>query len=82
MRGVSGSSTTRSSRIDVHRCYCLRVCDDGLRGGAARQATAVVPTSCLYLDRRTFSRVMGPLRELLKRNMAKYEAVMAEVDEG
>jgi hypothetical protein len=30
------------------------------------QATATVPTMCLTLNRRTFSRVMGPLEEVLK----------------
>lgn len=44
-------------------------------------ATAVVPTSCLSLDRKTFSRVMGPLQDILKRNMDRYDAVMAQVEE-
>ena len=57
------------------RCHAGLVCPSGdnfcwrcLR--AAMQATTVVPTMCLTLDRRTFSRVMGPLQEVLKVRVA------------
>lgn len=45
-----------------------------------RQATvsAVAPTKCLTLDRKTFKRVMGPLQEILKRNMEQYNSFMAQ----
>jgi cAMP-dependent protein kinase regulator len=44
-----------------------------------RQATVVASTDvkCLTLDRRTFKRVMGPLEDILKRNMESYNQVMA-----
>jgi len=44
-----------------------------------RQATvtATGPVKCLSLDRKTFMRVMGPLEDILKRNMEKYNLVMA-----
>lgn len=44
-------------------------------------ATAAVPTMCLTLDRRTFSRVMGPLEDVLKRNMETYGTVMAKLED-
>uniref|UniRef100_A0A7S1G674 Cyclic nucleotide-binding domain-containing protein n=1 Tax=Bicosoecida sp. CB-2014 TaxID=1486930 RepID=A0A7S1G674_9STRA len=40
--------------------------------------TAVGPTKCLKLDRKTFNRVMGPLQEVLKRNMDQYNSIMAQ----
>lgn len=44
-----------------------------------RQATVTASGSvkCLTLDRKTFMRVMGPLEDILKRNMEKYNSVMA-----
>jgi cAMP-dependent protein kinase regulator len=43
-----------------------------------RKATVktLTPVTVLSLDRRTFERVMGPLKDILKRNMARYESVM------
>ena len=37
---------------------------------------AVGPTKVLSLQRKTFTRVMGPLQELLKRNMGAYNSYM------
>lgn len=44
-----------------------------------RQATVCAKgtVKCLTLDRKTFKRVMGPLDDILKRNMEKYNLVMA-----
>jgi len=44
-----------------------------------RQATVIAKNTCkcLCLDRRTFKRVMGPLEDILKRNMKAYNQVMA-----
>ena len=44
-----------------------------------RQATVIAKgaVKCLTLDRKTFKRVMGPLEDILKRNMEKYNVVMA-----
>lgn len=39
--------------------------------------TTAEPTKVLSLDRNTFVRVMGPLKDILKRNMAQYSKVMA-----
>jgi hypothetical protein len=38
--------------------------------------TAVGPVKVLTLQRKTFNRVMGPLRDLLKRNMEAYNSYM------
>lgn len=45
-----------------------------------RQATviAVGAVSTLTLERNTFKRVMGPLEEILQRDMSKYNSVMAQ----
>lgn len=44
-----------------------------------RQATvtSIGTVKCLTLDRKTFKRVMGPLDDILKRNMERYNLVMA-----
>lgn len=44
-----------------------------------RQATvtAIGSVKCLTLDRKTFKRVMGSLEDILKRNMERYNVVMA-----
>ncbi|TMW64900.1 hypothetical protein Poli38472_009067 [Pythium oligandrum] len=44
-----------------------------------RQATvtATGKVKCLTLDRKTFKRVMGPLEDILKRNIDKYNSVIA-----
>ncbi|OQR89287.1 cAMP-dependent protein kinase regulatory subunit [Thraustotheca clavata] len=44
-----------------------------------RQATVTAKgeVKCLTLDRKTFKRVMGPLENILKRNIAQYNLVMA-----
>jgi cAMP-dependent protein kinase regulator len=44
-----------------------------------RQATVTAKGSvtCLTLDRKTFKRVMGPLENILKRNIDQYNLVMA-----
>ncbi|KAF0686158.1 Aste57867_22010 [Aphanomyces stellatus] len=44
-----------------------------------RQATVTAKgeVKCLTLDRKTFKRVMGPLENILKRNLAQYNLVMA-----
>ncbi|KAL0592044.1 hypothetical protein ABG067_000697 [Albugo candida] len=44
-----------------------------------RQATVTAkgPVKCLVLDRKTFKRVMGPLEDILKRNIDKYHLFMA-----
>ena len=44
-----------------------------------RQATVTAKgqVKCLTLDRKTFKRVMGPLEDILKRNIEKYNAVIA-----
>lgn len=44
-----------------------------------RQATVTAKgtVKCLTLDRKTFKRVMGPLEDILKRNIDKYNAVVA-----
>lgn len=39
--------------------------------------TTAEPTKVLSLDRSTFVRVMGPLKDILKRNMEQYSKVMA-----
>lgn len=41
----------------------------------SRQATvkAKGPVKCLSLERKTFKRVMGPLEDILQRNMTKYD---------
>lgn len=45
-----------------------------------RQATVAAkgPVTCLMLDRRTFNRVMGPLEELLRRNLDSYNSYMVQ----
>lgn len=45
-----------------------------------RQATVTASgsTVCLSLDRRTFRRVMGPLQDVLKRNISTYNTFMAQ----
>ena len=45
--------------------------------GVLAQVTTAEPTRVLSLDRSTFVRVMGPLTDILKRNMAQYSKVMA-----
>ncbi|DBA04978.1 TPA: hypothetical protein N0F65_006980 [Lagenidium giganteum] len=44
-----------------------------------RQATVTArgKVKCLTLDRKTFKRVMGPLEDILKRNIDKYNSVIA-----
>ena len=44
-----------------------------------RQATvkAAGPLECLSLDRKTFKRVMGPLQDILMRNMEEYNKFQA-----
>jgi len=44
-----------------------------------RQATVTAsgPLHCLYVDRRTFKRVMGPLQDILMRNMEEYNKFQA-----
>jgi len=42
----------------------------------AATVTAVGEVTVLALDRRTFTRVLGPLADVLKRNMAMYNAYM------
>lgn len=42
----------------------------------AATVTAVGDVRVLALDRRTFTRVLGPLQDMLKRNMAMYNAYM------
>ncbi|KAF4325567.1 hypothetical protein BBO99_00002005 [Phytophthora kernoviae] len=44
-----------------------------------RQATVTAKgkVKCLTLDRKTFKRVMGPLENILKRNIDKYNSVIA-----
>lgn len=44
-----------------------------------RQATVTAKgqVKCLTLDRKTFKRVMGPLENILKRNLSQYNLVMA-----
>jgi len=46
-----------------------------LLSGEPRKASvyAVGPTSCLYITRATFLRVLGPLQEVLQRNLGNYE---------
>ena len=39
---------------------------------------AAVDVELLVLDRKTFTRVMGPLTEILKRDMARYGKVMGQ----
>ena len=39
--------------------------------------TTAEPTKVLSLDRNTFVRVIGPLKDILKRNMEQYSKVMA-----
>lgn len=49
-----------------------------------RQATIYAKgenVKCLRLDRKTFKRVMGPLEDILKRNMDVYMAIMANKQE-
>jgi len=43
--------------------------------GEPRKASvyAVGPATCLYISRETFLRILGPLHELLERNVGKYE---------
>lgn len=41
-------------------------------------ATAATDTMCLTLDRSTFQRVMGPLTDILKRDMDKYNLVIGQ----
>lgn len=45
-----------------------------------RQATvrANGPLSCLSLDRGAFKRVMGPLEDILKRNMELFYKIQAQ----
>lgn len=46
-----------------------------------RQATVTAvdgPLKCLSLDRATFKRVMGPLSDIMKRNMEKYNLTMTQ----
>lgn len=40
-----------------------------------RAATIIAKTECkvLSIDRRTFKGLLGPLEEMLKRNVAKYQ---------
>uniref|UniRef100_M4BEG1 cAMP-dependent protein kinase regulatory subunit n=1 Tax=Hyaloperonospora arabidopsidis (strain Emoy2) TaxID=559515 RepID=M4BEG1_HYAAE len=44
-----------------------------------RQATVTArgKVKCLTLDRKTFKRVMGPLEDILKRNIDKYNSIIA-----
>ncbi|CAI5706917.1 unnamed protein product [Peronospora farinosa] len=44
-----------------------------------RQATVTAQgkVKCLTLDRKTFKRVMGPLEDILKRNIDKYNSIIA-----
>lgn len=44
-----------------------------------RQATVTAKgtVKCLILDRKTFKRVMGPLEDILKRNIDRYNSVIA-----
>ncbi|KAI9912008.1 hypothetical protein PsorP6_009217 [Peronosclerospora sorghi] len=44
-----------------------------------RQATVTAQgkVKCLTLDRKTFKRVMGPLEDILKRNIDKYNSILA-----
>lgn len=39
--------------------------------------TAVGKVQLLSLDRRTFKRVMGPIEDILKRNMKTYKEIAA-----
>ncbi|KRX00652.1 Cyclic nucleotide-binding protein [Pseudocohnilembus persalinus] len=39
----------------------------------AASVIAVTECECVYLDRQSFARLLGPLDEILKRNFAKYE---------
>jgi cAMP-dependent protein kinase regulator len=43
----------------------------------AATVTAIGNVTALALDRRTFTRVLGPLADVLKRNMAMYNAYNA-----
>ena len=38
----------------------------------AATCTASTDVKCLYTDRRTFQRILGPLGEIMERNMARY----------
>lgn len=44
-----------------------------------RAATVVAhgPLRCVKLDRRRFERVMGPVADILKRNIAKYNSLIS-----
>lgn len=56
--------------------------------GKSRQATVLAqgPTICLYINRESFNRLLGPLRDILARNIEKYqkyqELIGAEADVG
>lgn len=61
-------------RMPVH--IRVFVCCCGWFFGWLHQVTTTKPTKVLTLDRSTFTRVMGPLTDVLKRNMDQYEQYM------
>ena len=71
---------------DGHEGKVLEIGQGGYFGEIAllmskpRQATvkADVNVELLVLDRKTFTRVMGPLTDILKRDMSRYGKVMGQ----
>lgn len=48
---------------------------------APRAASVIAKTNCavVWIDRETFKRLLGPLEDILVRNMQKYEIPLTQI---
>lgn len=79
--GVICTKLTNGVQLEVSRVHNGEYFGEiALLSDVPRQATvtAIEPTKCLQIERTTFTRVMGPLTDILKRNMEHYKKVTAE----